>query len=131
MVGASGPRMLGLTARYADAWNADFGSSPESIGPLNDAVDAACQKTGRDPATLVRSASVMVDVTGHAAPGENWVADARAGGRALSGSTEELATALRSYADAGIDHVQIWLDPSTIAGVEALAPVLALLDTIG
>jgi probable F420-dependent oxidoreductase len=127
MVGGSGPRMLGLTARYADAWNADFGSSPESIRSLNDAVDAACREAGRDPATLERSASLLVDVAGRARPGDNWVADARAG-RALSGSTEELATALRAYADAGVGHVQVWLDPNTVAGLAAFAPVLALLD---
>lgn len=127
MVGAAGPRMLGLTARYADAWNADFGNNPESIRTLSDAVDTACRDVGRGPTTLERSASVLVDVAGHAQPGDHWVADARAGG-ALSGSTEELATALRSYADAGIGHVQVWLDPNTVAGVEAFAPVLALLD---
>jgi probable F420-dependent oxidoreductase len=127
MVGASGPRMLGLIARYADAWNADFGSSPESIRGLNDAVDAACRDVDRDPATLERSASVFVDVAGHAQPGDHWIADVRAG-RAISGSPEELATALRAYADAGIRHVQVWLDPNTVAGVEAFAPVLALLD---
>jgi alkanesulfonate monooxygenase SsuD/methylene tetrahydromethanopterin reductase-like flavin-dependent oxidoreductase (luciferase family) len=127
MIGASGPRMLGLTARYADAWNADFGSSPESIRGLNDNVDAACREAGRDPATLERSASLLVNVAGHARPGDNWVADARAG-QALSGSTEELASALRAYADAGIGLVQVWLDPNTVAGVEAFAPVLALLD---
>jgi probable F420-dependent oxidoreductase len=127
MIGAAGPHMLGLTARYADAWNADFGSSPESIRTLNDTVDAACREARRDPTTLERSASVLVDVAGHARPGDNRVADARAG-QALSGSTEELATALRAYADAGIGHVQVWLDPSTVAGVETFAPVLALLD---
>jgi probable F420-dependent oxidoreductase len=127
MVGASGPRMLGLTARYADAWNADFGSSPESIRGLNDNLDAACRDVGRDPATLERSASLLVNVAGHARPGDNWVADARAG-QALSGSTDELATALRAYADAGIGHVQVWLDPNTVAGIQAFAPVLALLD---
>jgi probable F420-dependent oxidoreductase len=130
MVGASGPRMLAVTARYADEWNADFGSTPESIRSLNAAVDAACLEVGRDPATLARSAAVMVDVTGHAVPGENWVADARAG-QAFSGSTEELATALRAYAQAGIGHVQVWLDPNTVAGVEAFAPVLALLNSVG
>ncbi len=127
MVGTSGSRMLALTARYADGWNADFGSTPESIRTLNAAVDAACQQAGRDPATLERSASLLVDVAGHGYPGDYWVADARAG-QALSGSTEELATALRAYADAGIGHVQVWLDPSTVVGVEAFAPVLALLD---
>jgi probable F420-dependent oxidoreductase len=127
MIGGSGPRMLGLTARYADAWNADFGSSPGSIRGRNDNVDVACREVGRDPATLERSASLLVNVTGHARPGDNWVADARAG-QALSGSTEELATALSAYADAGIGHVQVWLDPNTVAGIEAFAPVLALLD---
>jgi probable F420-dependent oxidoreductase len=127
MVGTAGPRMLRLTARYADIWNADFGSSVESIRSLNDAVDAACHEVGRDPATLVRSASLLVDVAGHGRPGDHWVADVRAG-RALSGSTEELAAALQAYAAAGIEHVQIWLDPNTIAGVEVFAPVLELLD---
>ncbi len=128
MVGASGPRMLGLTARYADAWNANFGNSSESIRSQNDAVDAACQEAGRDPAKLERSASVFVDVAGHARPGDHWVADTRAG-RTLSGSAEELATALRAYAKAGITHIQVWLDPNTVAGVEAFAPVLQLLDS--
>lgn len=127
MVGAGSPRMLRLTARYADAWNADFGSTPESIRMLNNAVDAACRDVGRDPGTLGRSASLLVDVPGHGQPGDNWVADSRAG-RALSGSPEELAIAIRAYADAGIDHVQVWLDPNTIEGVEAFAPVLRLLD---
>jgi alkanesulfonate monooxygenase SsuD/methylene tetrahydromethanopterin reductase-like flavin-dependent oxidoreductase (luciferase family) len=127
MVGASGPRMLGLAARHADAWNADFGTTPESIRPLNAAVDAACREAGRDPATLGRSASVLVAVEGRASPGDHWAADIHAEG-ALSGSAEELAAALRAYAAAGIAHVQVWLDPNTVAGVEAFAPVLALLD---
>ena len=129
MVGTSGSRMLALTSRYADGWNADFGSTPESIRSLNAAVDAACQQASRDPATLERSASLMVDVAGHGYPGDYWVADDRVG-QALSGSTEELASALRAYANAGIAHVQVWLDPNTVAGVEAFAPVLALLDSV-
>ena len=127
MVGTNGPRMLRLTARYADAWNADFGSTPESIGSLNEAVDAACRDVGRDPGTLARSASLQIDMPGHSKPGDHWVADTRVG-RALSGSSEELAAALGAYAAAGISHVQVWLDPNTIAGVEAFAPVLDLLQ---
>lgn len=127
MVGAGGPRMLRIAARYADAWNADFGTTPESIQTLTAAVDAACHDVGRDPGTLGRSASLLVNVSGHSNPGDNWVADSRAG-QPLSGSSEELATALRAYAAAGIDHVQVWLDPNTIAGVEAFAPVLDLID---
>lgn len=126
MVGGSGRRMLGLTARFADAWNADFGSTPESIRSLNAAVTDACQEVGRDPGTLQRSAAVFVDVAGFAAPGDNWVAAARAG-KSLTGSIEDLATALQAYGDAGIAHVQVWLEPNTVSGMEAFAPVLDLL----
>ncbi len=101
MVGPSGPRMLSLTARFADSWNADFGSSPESIRSFDNTVDAACQKVRRDPTALERSAGVFVDAAGHARPGDHGVADVRAE-RALSGSAEELATALRAHAEAGI-----------------------------
>ena len=127
MVGTSGPRMLRLTARYADAWNADFGSTPESIRSLTESVDAACRDVGRDPTTLRRSASLKITMPDRGAPGDYWVADVMAGG-ALSGSPEELAATLRDYAAAGISHVQVWLDPATIAGIEAFAPVLGLLQ---
>ncbi|CAN5563528.1 hypothetical protein BH24ACT15_BH24ACT15_35970 [soil metagenome] len=129
MVGTAthGPRMLGLTAQYADAWNAGFRTTPGTIQNAVDAVDAACRAIGRDPQSLGRSAALQINVAGHGKPGDYWVADARVG-RALSGSSEELAAALRAYAAAGIDHVQVWLDPNTITGVEAFAPVLDLLD---
>lgn len=127
MVGAGGPRMLRLAARYADAWNADFGTTPESIRTLNDAVDTACREVGRDPATLARSASLKVDVSGPDLPGDEWIASVW-NGKEFSGSSKELAATLRSYSDAGINHVQVWLNPNTVAGIEAFAPVLELLD---
>ena len=129
MVGTSthGPRMLALTARHADAWNAGFRTTPGTIQMVTDAIDAACRDVGRDPSTLRRSAALQVNVAGHGRPGDYWVADARVG-RALSGSPEELAAALRTYAAAGIGHVQVWLDPNTIAGIEAFAPVLEMLE---
>lgn len=54
MLGAFGPRMLQLTARYADWWNAS------SIGPdeylrLSRALDEACAAIGREPGTLRRT----------------------------------------------------------------------------
>jgi alkanesulfonate monooxygenase SsuD/methylene tetrahydromethanopterin reductase-like flavin-dependent oxidoreductase (luciferase family) len=52
----------------------------------------------------------------------------REGWNALAGSPEDLAEGLRGYARAGFTHVQIWLEPSTLEGVEAFAKVLELLD---
>jgi alkanesulfonate monooxygenase SsuD/methylene tetrahydromethanopterin reductase-like flavin-dependent oxidoreductase (luciferase family) len=129
-------RMLRLVAHHADMWNVwlAYGrSNADQIPPLSAAVDAACTKVGRDPQTLHRSACVLVDVS------------SRLGGDAferivpprlrsknslqpLAGSTEELAEALRTFAREGVTHVQVLLFPTTIAGIEAFAPVLQLLD---
>jgi hypothetical protein len=46
----------------------------------------------------------------------------------LSGTAEELAELFRAYAREGIAHIQVWTSPATLAGLEALAPVLDILD---
>jgi probable F420-dependent oxidoreductase len=116
MVGAAGPRMLRLAAELADEWNAGM-RSPDELGQLIAALDEACATAGRDPATLVRSAEVLIhtpaDAAGVDAPG-------------LHGSPESVAAALRRYSDLGIAHLQVQLRPNTPAAVQALAPVVEL-----
>lgn len=124
LIGAlgAGPRMLELTARYADLWQGwlAYGrSAPDRIPPLRTVVDAACVAAGRDPATLGRTAAVGVVVLGEP-PVE--------GAEPLTGSPEELAEAFRGFAREGVSHLQIELRPKALAGIEALAPVLELLD---
>jgi alkanesulfonate monooxygenase SsuD/methylene tetrahydromethanopterin reductase-like flavin-dependent oxidoreductase (luciferase family) len=125
VVGASsaGPRMLELAARYADGWNTWFsstGNNVEGLLPLLTKVDAACEAVGRDPATLSRSAAVVVEA---GPPGPS----ARNRPR-LSGGSAAIADSLRAHAAAGLSHVQVWLEPNTLAGIEAFAPVLEDLD---
>jgi alkanesulfonate monooxygenase SsuD/methylene tetrahydromethanopterin reductase-like flavin-dependent oxidoreductase (luciferase family) len=112
MVAAKGPRMLRLTARYADAWNADFGSTPTTIQTLNNEVDAACRDVGRDSGTLGRSASLLVNVPGHGQPGDNWVADSRADHAAPFSKVPAGRIALRCAASGLIDTVNgaRWLE---------------------
>jgi probable F420-dependent oxidoreductase len=124
MVGTTGPRMLRLTARYADAWNAWFtwfGNHPGGIAPLREKVDDACAGVGRDPATLIRTVAVLVQVEGKEV--------ARRGGRRekvapLRGSANELADQLRAFVPEGISHIQLVVDPITVTSIERLAPVL-------
>ena len=52
-LGAHGPRMLGIVARYADAWNS-FGTV-DQIRERGEVLDEACARIGRDPASIVRS----------------------------------------------------------------------------
>ncbi|MEA2296744.1 MAG: hypothetical protein QOE86_4383, partial [Solirubrobacteraceae bacterium] len=69
MVGSNGPRMLSLTVPHVDAWNTwwdDYGNDAEGFAALNDRISAACRDAGRDPATLARSACVLVAIGGGA-----------------------------------------------------------------
>ena len=123
MIGSSSPRMLGLTARYADQWNI-FHTAPETLAERRETVDAACREAGRDPATLVRTASVRVNLLGR---------QSRQGAAnpPLGGTPEAIAAGLHTYRRAGATHLQLIPDPSTLAGIEALAPVLAAFDRGG
>jgi alkanesulfonate monooxygenase SsuD/methylene tetrahydromethanopterin reductase-like flavin-dependent oxidoreductase (luciferase family) len=125
MIGAlaNRPRLLSLTATYGDVWNGWLPWSdnhPSAIPPLRAAVDAACVLTGRDPATLARSVTVQIDY-----PGARPSRDPNA--RALTGPPEVVAAALRGFAGEGIDHLQVLLNPNTVAAITSFAPVLALL----
>lgn len=124
---ASRPRMLTIAARHADYWNGWLSmgrSDAGGVGPLREAVDAACAREGRDPATLVRTLGLAVDQRpASARPAEGGTAR-----QALTGSPAELAGALRAVAAEGIVHVQLTLHLEGTAGVEAFAPVLEHLD---
>jgi alkanesulfonate monooxygenase SsuD/methylene tetrahydromethanopterin reductase-like flavin-dependent oxidoreductase (luciferase family) len=57
-IGAYGPRMLELTARYADMWNCIGGVTDDAITELtrrNQHIDAHCATIGRDPHAIRRS----------------------------------------------------------------------------
>ncbi len=125
MVGSTGERMMRLMAEHADLWNGwlVFGRSrPDAIPPLRAAADAACTAAGRDPNTLGRTVALQVAFpeAGADAPDQ--------GVEPLTGSPAELAHAFRAFAKEGVGHVQLALNPSTPAALEALAPTLDLLD---
>jgi probable F420-dependent oxidoreductase len=132
MIGAKGPRMMALAARYADIWDSDVGPSavdPTQLRPNIDALDAACRDIGREPASIKRTTWISIDMPGHSEPGDHPLAAARASWNPARGTPEELANLLRAYAAEGFNRVQVWLNPSSVEGVEAFAEVLDILDT--
>jgi probable F420-dependent oxidoreductase len=127
MVGANGPKMLRLTARHADQWNTWLAMSsnrPEEFAGDNALVDAACAEEGRDPATLERTVSIMIDLTGGtripASMGPNRA-------KPLTGTPDEIAEVIRGFAANGASHIQMYLLPNTTATIRAFEPVLRAL----
>ena len=127
LIGTRGEHMLRLCAAHADGWNAWyawFGNDLERLPALLAEVDAACAAAGRDPASLERTAALLIQlpeldgVTGYAA----------AGSRPITGSPDEIAAVLRRCANLGVAHAQIVLDPNTSEAISAMLPVLAALD---
>jgi probable F420-dependent oxidoreductase len=92
LVGAKGPRMLGITARHADEWNAwgDAGTAPA----LRQRLLEACDEAGRDPAAIRTSTNALIALGGPAPPGRV----------SLSGSVQEVVEQLGRIAEAGYDE---------------------------
>jgi probable F420-dependent oxidoreductase len=111
LIAAFGDRMLRLAARYADLWNtAWYGDAAKLAEPLR-AMQEACDAVGRDRSTLATTVGVMV------APGES----ASQSASALSGSPGEIAAGLRSFAEAGVEHVICRIDDLTQEALAQLA----------
>lgn len=121
MVGSSGPRMLAITLPYVDGWNAwflDFENRPDRIPALLDRLRAAGDRAGRDIDELEKSVALLLDF-GTTQPRPGGIAP-------IGGSPAEMAEALFRVAEAGIDHVQLVLDPITEQTIEHAAQVLTI-----
>jgi alkanesulfonate monooxygenase SsuD/methylene tetrahydromethanopterin reductase-like flavin-dependent oxidoreductase (luciferase family) len=60
LCGGSGPAVLDVAARKADAWNVAWDVPPEGFRSLSAKLDAACERNGRDPRSLSRSVGLTV-----------------------------------------------------------------------
>jgi alkanesulfonate monooxygenase SsuD/methylene tetrahydromethanopterin reductase-like flavin-dependent oxidoreductase (luciferase family) len=114
LVGSSGDRMLGLLARYGDAWDTGWGGKTDELKAKVAKLEAACAAMGRDPKTVVRSVSVGVAAEGFSGDPAS----------VLSGDTSEKAGFLREIEAMGFSHIRIGLNPLTPANIEAFAPVI-------
>jgi alkanesulfonate monooxygenase SsuD/methylene tetrahydromethanopterin reductase-like flavin-dependent oxidoreductase (luciferase family) len=102
VIAAWGPKMMHLTARFADGWNGWVpvakGPSIESFRPMVEDLERACQEVGRDPASLHRSLDIQVDPLGRH----------NEGAKPIAGSSEEIADAILAFREIGIDEVRCY-----------------------
>jgi probable F420-dependent oxidoreductase len=127
MIGAlqSGRRMMRMVAQYADQWNGwllHARSHPDELPPLTAAVDEACRRVGRDPATLTRTLGIMVDQRPAAERAQLGTS------QPLAGTNEEIAAGIRAFADGGIHHIHLVAAIQGVEGIERLAELLPLLE---
>ncbi|MDQ2683004.1 MAG: LLM class flavin-dependent oxidoreductase, partial [Chloroflexota bacterium] len=123
--GTNGPRLLRITARLADGWNTDWIGAPDTVPPLRDAVDRACDEVGRDPATLDRSACVYIDLPSAKGRFPLPRVDERQPGPQ---SHTQIVENIYRYAEEGLDEIMVWLDPNTIESLHEFGDLLAQLD---
>jgi alkanesulfonate monooxygenase SsuD/methylene tetrahydromethanopterin reductase-like flavin-dependent oxidoreductase (luciferase family) len=123
MVGAKGPKMLQLTVRHADTWSwyVEERSDLTEFGPRLEALLAACDAAGRDPATIGRSAGIVVEPT-------SITGAADVIGVPVRGTPQEIADAFRGFRQAAFTQLEVVLWPPTPAALEAMAPVIQLLE---
>ena len=126
MIGSQGPVVLRTTLPHVDAWNgwyAWFGNTPEGAANLMASVDAACVDVGRDPSTLRRTVSVLVEApggVGNVERAKRWDDPP-----AITGPPAAIAEQLAGFTDVGIDEVQLVVDPITTGSVAWLSDVLS------
>lgn len=129
LVGSRGERMLRITLPHVDAWNVwytDTANRPDGVPSLRDLVDRIATEVGRDPAAIERTVCVYLQLP--EGRGRTQGGYAQDPVRALRGTPAELADGLRRYADEGVGHVQLVVDPITEGSIAALAPVLEALE---
>lgn len=125
-VGAYGPRMLRLIGRLADGWLPSVGSRlrPDALPAMQQVIDDAARKAGRDPAEVRR----MVNVSGS-------IDTAATSAEGITGSVDEWVDLLSAWAtELGIDTFILW--PTTpgerqveLFGAEVAPRVLAKVTT--
>jgi probable F420-dependent oxidoreductase len=120
LVGSEGPRMLELTARYADLWNTGYMGQPETMLEPLAKIAAACRAIGRDPATLGVTALIGL-----------WFPDLQAKQPSfldtpLTGTVQEIAAAMRGYAELGVQHIMFQCEPYVPEALRRLTEALRL-----
>jgi F420-dependent oxidoreductase-like protein len=101
LIGASGDRMLGITARHADAWNT--WGLPDHVAERSATLDRACEAAGRDPAEIDRTCQAVVLFTADDAQGEKLMS--RPGRPIMAGTPGRLRDVVARYAENGLDEL--------------------------
>jgi probable F420-dependent oxidoreductase len=114
LIGAFQPRMMRLAARYADMWNAGYFAMVDTFRESRASFEAVRTEVGPAAANVAVTALLKV---GWADLGE---LPAFFGDDYLTGSADDIAAALRGYADSGVAHVLCQYHPNVPTALDRL-----------
>jgi alkanesulfonate monooxygenase SsuD/methylene tetrahydromethanopterin reductase-like flavin-dependent oxidoreductase (luciferase family) len=119
LIGGNGPKARRHAALHADIWSCyiEQRAHVDELKPRIASLEEICHEVGRDPESIGRAVGVVVRPLEPAGASE----------RSVSGTAEQIATALLSFRDVGFTQVDLTFSPDTIAAAEALAPAVELL----
>ncbi len=104
-IGASGPRMLQIAARWADALNINIPlTSPDVLSVPLAAFRDCCHQINRDPSQVLLSGYAIITFAG------TGVDKSGRRSRAISGTPEDIAHRLHALHQAGVAHIQCVID---------------------
>lgn len=114
LVASFAPRMMCLTARYADQWTTDWLGSESKVKDDIAKLHAACEEEGRDPSTITITggATVAYPDLGNLPA---WMSTPDS---YLTGDAESLAQQLVAYRALGVGHILTNLYPFTREAID-------------
>lgn len=117
LFGAQQPRMMRLTALYADAWDADWQNDPSVVVERMKALDEACLEVGREPRGLIRTGGTQFVMGEHQ---YHW--------KPMSGSRDQMVATMHAFAGLGLRDYRATPSPCTLETLEAFGEVIAAFD---
>ncbi len=132
MIGAIRPRMMRLTAEYADIYDADYLLEPSEVEQRFNDVASACSRAERDPASIERTAGLRMALATATPPGAVAVGDNLATfdqdgmqQQVRLGTAEALVAHIQRFEAIGVEHLTLNVAyPTGPKGIEALAPLV-------
>jgi alkanesulfonate monooxygenase SsuD/methylene tetrahydromethanopterin reductase-like flavin-dependent oxidoreductase (luciferase family) len=117
LFGAQQPRMLRLTALFADAWDADWQNDPRTVAEKMQTLDEACHAVGRDPQGLIRTGGTQFAMGEHPF---DW--------KPFKGTVDEMVATMHAFAALGLRNYRATPSPCTLETLEAFGEVIARFD---
>jgi alkanesulfonate monooxygenase SsuD/methylene tetrahydromethanopterin reductase-like flavin-dependent oxidoreductase (luciferase family) len=127
-IAAGSPKMLGLVALYADAWNwwgwdETHDERRTRMRPIIATLEEECEKADRDPSTLDRTYDLYTVIPPGFSP------DGSGMDKPATGSAEEIATHILELGELGISEVRCDVYPKSIDAITSMQSVIELVHT--